>query len=44
MMTLMLVVRENDIAVVITHSASFHNVPIGETLYVLGMSKIDNIP
>ncbi len=30
---LMLVVRENYIFVVITHSAAFHNVSIGETLY-----------
>ncbi len=34
MMTLMLVVRENYISVVITHSAAFYNVPVGETLYL----------
>ncbi len=34
MMTLTLVVKENYISVVITHSAAFHNVPIGETLYL----------
>ncbi len=34
MMILMLTVRENYISVVITHSAAFHNVPIGEPLYL----------
>ncbi len=32
MMTFMLVVRENYISIVISHSAAFHYVPIGETL------------